>query len=292
MTTFAASMTLDQEQFAAWGPPSFSVADERWLQAYAAAVGDAADDLINLARPGGVVAHPVFVACPEWPIVLAEYPAIDMPLDARRRGLHVEHEIQHHAPIRVGEELVTRARLVTAQMRSIGAFIQAEFETATAAGQRRATTVLSMLYPGVDLRGAHPRSRPAAAPARSPIDRAAGEFGVSLLNAPVYTECARIWNPIHTDRRVADEYRLPAPVLHGTEILARAISILKNDHVGVESGSVTHLECRFVNMVLPGMVLMVGASKVTRDAFGWSVDFDVQIRDGGAAITGGRLTGS
>lgn len=54
----------------------------------------------------------------------------------------------------------------------------------------------------------------------------------------------------------------------------------------------THLECRFVNMVLPGMVLMVGASKVTRDAFEWSVDFDVQIRDGGAAITRGRLTGS
>jgi acyl dehydratase len=292
MTTFAASMAVIEDRFGQWGPVWAAVADERWLQSYAAAVGDASDDLWNLARPGGIQAHPVFVACPEWPIVLAEYPAVDMPLDARRRGLHVQHSIQHHAPIRVGDALETRARLVTAEMRSVGALIEVEFETSTGAGQRRATSVLSMLYPGVELHGAHPRGQPVAAPDPAPINHVVGEFQVSRLNAPIYTECARIWNPIHTDARVADEYGLPAPMLHGTEILARAVSILKNDHVRVDTASVTQLRCRFANMVLPGMSLIVRSSPVNRDATGWSVDFDVQVRGAGPAITAGRISGS
>jgi hypothetical protein len=292
MTTFAASMAVIEDRFEQWGPSWAAVAEERWLQSYAAAVGDASDDLLNLARPGGIQAHPVFVACPEWPIVLAEYPAVDMPLDARRRGLHVQHSIQHHAPIRVMDALETRARLITAEMRSIGAFIEVEFETSTVAGERRATSVLSMLYPGVELHGAHARGQQRAVPEPAPIDQIVGEFHVSRLNAPIYTECARIWNPIHTDARVAEEYGLPAPMLHGTEILARAISILKNDHVGVDTASVTELRCRFANMVLPGRSLIVRSSSVNREPKRWWVDFEVQIQGVGAAITSGRMSGS
>ncbi|HKC27545.1 MAG TPA: MaoC/PaaZ C-terminal domain-containing protein [Jatrophihabitans sp.] len=291
MTTHTASMAVIEEQFGEWGAPSHSVADERWLQPYAAAVGDTAGDLFDLAHPGGIVAHPVFVVCPEWPIILAEYPAIDMPLDARRRGLHVQHSIRHHASIRVGDHLTTRARLVTAEMRSIGAFIQVEFETSTRAGEKRATSMLSMLYPGVELHGAHPRGERVAPQQARVVDQVAGEITVCELNAPIYTECARIWNPIHTDARVAEEYGLPAPVLHGTEILARAVSIIKNDYIRVGSESVSYLSCRFASMVLPGMALTVRCSPVHRDESGWSVDFDVHIAGDAAAISDGRISG-
>ena len=42
--------------------------------------------------------------------------------------------------------------------------------------------------------------------------------------ALVYTECARIWNPIHTDLAVARGAGLAAPILHGTATLALAVS--------------------------------------------------------------------
>ena len=42
--------------------------------------------------------------------------------------------------------------------------------------------------------------------------------------AHVYTECARIWNPIHTDRAVARAAGLPDIILHGTATLALAVS--------------------------------------------------------------------
>src|SRR5262245_63914545 len=36
----------------------------------------------------------------------------------------------------------------------------------------------------------------------------------------VYTECARIWNPIHTDLAVVRAAGLSGPILHGTATLA------------------------------------------------------------------------
>lgn len=291
MTAFAASMAVRAGDIGTWTRVWDSVAEERWLQGYAAAVGDASSDVLDLAHPGGIVAHPVFVACPEWPIVLDAYPAINMPLPARRRGLHVAHAIVHHQPIRAGDELRTRARLVTAEMRSVGAFLKVEFATETGAGLPRATTTLSMLYPGVMLDGARPRAHVSPAPEGMPATETVGAFSVSGLNAPVYTECARIWNPIHTDARVAAEHGLPAPVLHGTEILARAVSLLKNDYLLVGAASVSSVRCRFRGMVLPGMALTVRASPVEEKEDSWTVNFEVLIGDAGAAITGGVLTG-
>jgi acyl dehydratase len=42
--------------------------------------------------------------------------------------------------------------------------------------------------------------------------------------ALVYTECSRIWNPIHTNPAVATRAGLPRPILHGTATLAMAVS--------------------------------------------------------------------
>ncbi len=42
--------------------------------------------------------------------------------------------------------------------------------------------------------------------------------------AHVYTECARIWNPIHTDLAVANAAGLSVTILHGTATLALGVT--------------------------------------------------------------------
>lgn len=290
MTTYATSMAVIESEFAQWTPPWDSVADERWLQAYAAAVDDTANDVFDLGHPGGIIAHPIFSACVEWPIVLAAYPAIDMPTDARRRGLHVAHAIEHHSAIRVGDRLATRARLITAEMRSVGGLIEVEFETHADGGQLRSTSRLRMLYPGVELVGAHPRAGEAPVASPAALDREVGRFPTTARNAPIYTECARIWNPIHTDTRVATQFGLPAPVLHGTEILARAVTMVKNQLLDVPSAAVRRLECRFGTMVLPGDTLVVRTGLVEGSADDWRVAFEVVVAGGKTAVSG-RMAG-
>src|SRR5262249_57995065 len=57
---------------------------------------------------------------------------------------------------------------------------------------------------------------------------------ISALAAHVYTECARIWNPVHTDTAVAARAGLPGLILHGTATLALAVSQILRIEAGDE----------------------------------------------------------
>jgi acyl dehydratase len=65
----------------------------------------------------------------------------------------------------------------------------------------------------------------------------------------VYTECARIWNPIHTDIAVARAAGLPGIVLHGTATLALAVSRLVARDLGGDPLAVREVAARFSAMV-------------------------------------------
>src|SRR4029077_6419959 len=72
-------------------------------------------------------------------------------------------------------------------------------------------------------RGPHEAPSGDESPER-PGDGWSTEVAISPTLAHVYTECARIWNPIHTDRAVARAAGLPDIILHGTATLALAVS--------------------------------------------------------------------
>jgi acyl dehydratase len=65
----------------------------------------------------------------------------------------------------------------------------------------------------------------------------------------VYTECARIWNPIHTDVAVARAAGLPGPILHGTATLALAVARIVARDLAGDCRSVRGIEARFTGMV-------------------------------------------
>jgi len=65
----------------------------------------------------------------------------------------------------------------------------------------------------------------------------------------VYSECARIWNPIHTDVAVARAAGLPDPILHGSATLALAVSqVIRRDLDG-DPARVRAIAVRFTGMV-------------------------------------------
>jgi acyl dehydratase len=73
--------------------------------------------------------------------------------------------------------------------------------------------------------------------------------------AHVYSECARIWNPIHTDIAVARAAGLPGIILHGTATLAVAVSRIVARELGGDPGRVREVGVRFTGMVrLPSTV--------------------------------------
>jgi len=76
------------------------------------------------------------------------------------------------------------------------------------------------------------------------------EVAVDRFAAHIYSECARIWNPIHTDSAHAAEHGLPGIIVHGTATAARALTVVVNGMLGGDPTQVTGMSCRFTSMVL------------------------------------------
>jgi acyl dehydratase len=271
---------------------------ERYIRAFAAGVEDLSTPLFDLDSPGGIVAHPVYPVCLEWPLVLAGPPDLGLDDDAVHAGLHVSHEIVWTRPIRPGDALRTTMRVETLEQRSAG--VLAVFAFATTAAENGEPVVESrqgVLYRGSTL-GAEPigsaeqpasRSMPAA-PADTAASRPsapmpsapAGEvaaFEVGPADAVVYSECSGIWNPIHTDPRAARTAGLPHPVLHGTATLARTVSALIHSRLDGDPTRLTRLSCRFTAPIAAGDTATVAATELHDDALAFTT-----TKEGGVAV--------
>lgn len=231
--------------------------DARWLMAYAAGIGDLNPRYLD-TLDGTVVAHPVFPVCLEWPVILAsrELPGFDQLTPAERtRGVHAAHDLHLYRPIRAGDVLSTRATHVALRRIKPGAALLTRLDTVDADGNPVCRTYQLSISRGVDVQGTDPAidaQPPAPEPAASADTGSVRRVDIPVPAgaAHVYTECARIWNPIHTDRAVAIDAGLPDIILHGTATLALAVTRVVDDVLGGDPSRVRRLGGRFSAMVL------------------------------------------
>ncbi len=284
-----AAPTLDASRVAnlKTGPTAVTV-DARWLMAYAAALGENDPRYYDTQAPDGPAAHPLFPVCYEWPLAQA---LRDKAMDeaVARRGVHAFHNLVVHRPPRAGEGLRASARVVRVQAVRAGALVVIRFTTTDRSGVAVSTTDHGSIYRGVALEG--PELAPAAADAAS----SSGEPGavrweiptdIPLQLAHVYTECARIHNPIHTDAAVARAAGLPAIILHGTATLALAVSRVVGRELAGDPARVRGVAARFTGMVtLPSRVVVRG-----RAAAAGAIAFDALGPDGEPVLSDGRVT--
>ena len=279
--------------------------DARWLMAYAAALGESGPEYFDTTRPGGILAHPLFPVCYEWPLAL-DVRAKAVPDDVAVRGVHATHRLTLHRPPRAGDRLSTTATVVALERRTPGAYLVLRMDTVDAAGQPVSTTEYGSLYLGVKCDSApHPNPLPRGARERdtlSPEGRGQGEgapgaeawsWSVDVPIAPtlahVYTECARIWNPIHTDRAIALGAGLPDIILHGTATLALAISQALRQQPRGAATPVRAVAARFGAMVrLPSRLVVRGQAPRPSPA-GAIVHFEALAEDGRPAVRDAEL---
>jgi acyl dehydratase len=270
--------------------------DARWLMAYAAGLGEEAAEYFDTTREGGVLAHPLFPVCYEWPLAL-EVRAKAVPGEIAARGVHATHRLTVHRPIQAGDRLATTATVAALERRAPGTYMLLRLETVDDTGRPVTTTDYGSLYLGVDC---DPPS-PLPTPRRGQEEGRSGDDGpgtetwstevpIASTLAHVYTECARIWNPIHTDRAVALAAGLPDIILHGTATLALAISqALRHDARGPAT-PVRALGCRFGAMVRLPSRLVVRGRRPEPAADGTAVvRFEALAADGRPAVRDGHL---
>ncbi|HXJ77789.1 MAG TPA: MaoC/PaaZ C-terminal domain-containing protein [Candidatus Methylomirabilis sp.] len=290
-------MKLSSAIVGATAGPLDHVIDARWLMAYAAGLGETALGFFDTTRPEGIVAHPLFPVCYEWPLALL---LRDRTLgdDIAPRGVHATHDLTLYRLPRAGERLRTTAVIVAVEPRTPGAYVLSRFDTVDVEGQPVSTTLYGSLYRGVACDGAPARTErsrdtSSLAGATPQATQVAPDWSASVpvagTLAHVYSECARIWNPIHTDRAVARAAGLPDIILHGTATLALAVSAALRHAPSARAAPVTRIACRFSAMVrMPSMITVEGW--VPRaDIDGYTIRFQVLNDEGHAAVTRGSL---
>ena len=270
--------------------------DARWTMAYAAALGDFRPQYLDTLRPEGIVAHPLFAVCPEWPVIVssrARSEELGVTADEAITGVHASHDTTIHRLVRPGDVLTTSLRIVGLVARRPGAMSLTRLETVDASGAPVATTTQAGIYLGVAAVGDDQPDPDPPAPIEGGERR--GQPTVSTVDvgagaAHTYTECARIWNPIHTDRAVARRAGLPDIILHGTANLAHGVTAVIDARAEGRPELVRRISCRFAAMVpLPSQLhIRVWPADDTGDGRR-TVAFEVLNDEGGTAVKDGLV---
>lgn len=268
--------------------------DARWTMAYAAALGDSRAAYFDTTRPEQLIAHPMFSVCFEWPLIVGMRGMFrDNALtDAEAmRGVHATHDLIIHRPIRPPEKLSSRLHIVGVERRTPGAYQATRIDTTDSSGSPVCTTYYGSIYRGVEVVGPDRAAEVPAIPAKAST---AGDFVEVKLTVPAglahtYTECARIFNPIHTDAAVARAAGLPAIILHGTATLALAVSRVL-EVAGADPARTARIAGRFGAMVMMPSEVIVRIERNPDSAEeNPGFQFEVLNGDGRVAIRGGYV---
>jgi acyl dehydratase len=251
--------------------PRREIIDARWLMAYAAGAGAQHPCFFDTTASDGPLAHPLFAVCYEWPLMV-DIRAEVIGAAAAPFGVHASHHLVVHRLPRAGDQLSTRARVTAVSPRRSGTLVVVRLVTADQRGQTVSETDYGSFFRGVSLEGAAaavaPPRRPA--PEAGPV-RWSEPIAVPSQSAHIYTECARIWNPIHTDLGAARAAGLPGPILHGTATLALAVSRLIERELASEAALVRGIAGRFTGMVPLPSTMVVRARERRADGLAFDV---------------------
>jgi acyl dehydratase len=264
----------------------------RMTMAYAAALGETEPRYLDDVRQGGLVAPPPFCVVLEWPVMSgSRYRTVTgTSAEQAYAAIHVRQDSRFHRLVRPGDRLVTEGRLVHVRATSAGALVTSKLETRDAA---TAVPVVTSWFAAIFLRLG--LDGPPTTLEEPPPLRAEPEVpttGAATIRVPiartlphVYTECARIWNPIHTERAVALAAKLPDIILHGTATWALAAQRLLQSYAEGDPSRLLRIAGRFHGMVVPGGEIAIEHARDPERP--GTVQFAVRNSDGDLAIAHG-----
>jgi acyl dehydratase len=245
------------------GAPMVSEVDSRWTMAYAAALGDTIPCYMDTTS--GVTAHPMFPVCFEWPVQVAMRAQFEqstsLTRDEAMRAVHATHDTVLYRPIRPPERLTTQLTVVGVERRKPGAYMVTRLDTVDDAGKPVCTSWYGAIYRGVEVIGPDAPAKLPPEPAEPLVEEGEPlsecQLDVPAGMAHIYTECARIFNPIHTDAAVARAAGLPEIILHGTATLAMTVSRIVESEAGRDPARIERVAARFGAMVIMPSTLTV-----------------------------------
>jgi acyl dehydratase len=226
----------------------FEVTRKR-LAEYAAATNDPI-----AAHRRGDVAPPVFAIVPVFQALLA--PAVDvMPVEAIPRVVHGEQDFYFHRPIRPGDKLVSRGKMIGYQGLEKGTraaiLLQCRTEDGELVNEQYVTTFVRGLRVG--------KAVGELSPGHKFDDTLRGKAPTAKVVQHIdadqtfrYAPAAGDPMPIHLDEEVAKAAGLPGIIAHGLCTMAFTSWAVLTELAGSDVNRLKRFAVRFAKPVLPG----------------------------------------
>ncbi len=259
----------------------------RTALAYAAGIMDTSSQVFDDDRADGIIAPPQFCVSLEWPVVNGHLSrsVVGMEPEERVRSVHASQDSIFHTPIRPGMNLTTTGTIAAIRRTRAGALTLTKLTTVDAdSGDPVVTSWSSGIARDVEVIGEDANlEHPPALPEANGAVTETTEIFIPREMPHTYTECADIWNPIHTEREVALAAGLPDIILHGTATWALAGREVIRAYCGGDPAALKRLYGRFTAMVIPGTPIRVELQEPRDGVAGFTVFND----QGQAAVSGG-----
>lgn len=255
--------------------------------AYAAGIGDQSavciDDLHSDFQ-----AHPAFCTRLEW-LLVSKSRALTLGLDDKeaRRAVHAGQDTQFLLPLRAGREVSVQGLIVEVRSTRAGALVRTKIEIRDHdIGQPLTSTISTAVYRGVEVEGQDRSLGDAEREVSAEAPPLPESVHVNLAHGftQIYSACADIWNPIHTEHRAARAAGLPGPIVHGTALWALAGSELIKRYAAGQPQGLKSLSGRFSAMVKVGEPITIRYGISDRPG---AVAFNVLNSSGEAAVSRG-----
>lgn len=262
--------------------------EDRWTMNYAASVND--ENPSYYANEGGatVPTHPTYVSHLEWDAIGELYAKLpQLNIEERLRGVHSYNQTAITGTFGAGDELTCVATVVGVEQRHSGGRLTIKTET-TCGDRPIATSFTSSVFRGVAVEGGDdvvPVTPKADAPAPNGSPSRVDDIVFGTLAPYHFSECARDYGEIHTDRNTAQKAGLPGLIMHGTGTIAYVVSNITNHEADGDASKVTHFEAK-----LGGMVLCPSKTHLQvfhDDADRQLIRFELVDEEGVKAISGG-----
>lgn len=264
----------------------FEVTRER-LAEYAAATNDPIP-----SHRSGDVAPPVFAIVPVFEALLV--PAVDvLPVELIPRVVHGEQDFHFHRPIRPGDKLVSRGKMIGYEGLDNGTraaiYLECRTEEGELVNEQYVTTFVRGFDAGKSMGELSPTHRFDEA-LRSGAPVATVVQHVDDDQTFRYSPASGDPMPIHLDEEVARDAGLPGIIAHGLCTMAFTSWAVLTEVAGSDVNRLRRFAVRFSKMVLPGDDLETRiwrkgtADGVTTYAFETARGSDLVITDGLAEI--------
>ena len=268
----------------------------RDAMAYAAGINDANPAYFDDLRPGGVAVHPGIAFALQWS---SRFRPDQTPNPrAAPFGVHASTDLRIHRPFRTGEAITTQGMVIQKRQVRPGVYSVDRYRMTASDGELVAELYYNGITRGATLDGEDaviddeppwPSLSATVADAQAPLWRQ--EVPISLQAAQQYTECARIYNPIHTEPSVAKAAGLPGIILHGSATKAISLSAVIDRCFDGDAAHITRLCGQLRAMVLMNTSVVVeGMAEEVVDGEK-RVLFRTLTQDGERAVSNGIVCG-